>query len=318
MFGRSGKPLPLSGGSRRRALLVEADPLLGELVRLPFHSRLLDGEVLGERYTDAVQEPEQGPLVVLDQVLVDHRERLRAAVVEEFLPGGVVLVDAQLEVVYRGEAEAQPLPADVLVGVPAPLLGLERLPQRDRLAGGVPASDPDEQPQVRQYRPRHVTGTHILQPPRPAREADEVAEVGPHDLGSQHTVLGCSLPKRILQQRLEIGRTPGGVPARRMLGVPATVLAEDVPKLGVVQQRPYLWIVGALEVVARLPRLPSLKQHLEVLCRAARNPRALEGVTQQRAPAARRRADEVRHLRNRHARSSYPNACLSHLPSPLI
>src|SRR5215212_1071775 len=318
MFGRSGKPLPLSGDSRRRALVVEADPLLGELVRLPFHSRLLDGEVLGDGDADAVQEPQHGPLVVLDQVLVDHLERLLAAAVAESLPGGVMLVDAQLEVVYSGEAETQPLLAEVLVGVPAPLLGLERLPQRDRLAGSVPASDPDEPPQVRQYRRWHVAGTHILQPPRPAREPYEVAEVGPHDLGPQHAVLGRSLPHRILQQRLEIGRTPGGVPPRRMLGVPAAVLAEDVPKLGVVQQRPYLRIVGALEVVARLPRLPSLQQHLEVLRRAARNPRALEGVTQQRAPAARRRADEVRHLRNRHARSSYPAVCLSHPPSPLV
>src|SRR5215212_3527387 len=135
MFGRSVKPLPLSYRTRRRALVVEAAPLLGELVRLPFHSRLLDGEVLRDGDTDRFQEPEHGALVVLDQVLVDHPERLHPAAVEEGLPGSVVLVDAQLEVVYRGEAEAQPLPADVLVGVPAPLLGLERLPQRDRLAG---------------------------------------------------------------------------------------------------------------------------------------------------------------------------------------
>src|SRR5215213_8276411 len=154
MFGRSVKFLPLSGCTRRRALVVEADPLLGELVRLPLHSRLLEGEVLRDGDADPFQEPEHSALVVLDQILVDHPERLYPAAVEEVLPGGVVLVDAQLEVVYRGEAEPQPLPAEVLVGVPAPLLGLECLPQRDRLAGGVPAPDPDEPPQVRQYRPR--------------------------------------------------------------------------------------------------------------------------------------------------------------------
>src|SRR5918997_3157978 len=144
MFGRSVKFLPLSCRTRRRALVVEADPLLGELVRLPPHSRLLDGEVLRDDDADPFQEPEHGALVVLDQILVDHFKWLHPAPVEELLPGGVVLVDAQLEVVYRSEAEAQPLPADVLVGVPAPLLGLERFPQRDRLAGGVAASDPDE------------------------------------------------------------------------------------------------------------------------------------------------------------------------------
>jgi hypothetical protein len=39
-----------------------------------------------------------------------------------------------------------------------------------------------------------------------------------------------------------------------MLGVPAAVLAENVPKLGIVQECPYLRVVGALEVVARLSR----------------------------------------------------------------
>ena len=146
MFGGVGKFLPLSGRTRGRTLVVEANPLLGEFVRLSFHSRLLDGEVVGDGDADAVQEPEDGALVVLDQILVDHFKWLHPAPVEELLPGGVVLVDAQLEVVYRSEAEAQPLPADVLVGVPAPLLSLECLLQRDRLAGGVPAVDPDKPP----------------------------------------------------------------------------------------------------------------------------------------------------------------------------
>ncbi len=69
-----------------------------------------------------------GPLVVPDEVLVDHLYGLRAAALEKGPPGGVVLVYAQLEVVYGGEAEAQPLRPEVLVGVAAPLLGLERLP----------------------------------------------------------------------------------------------------------------------------------------------------------------------------------------------
>src|SRR5918998_5437461 len=103
MFGRSGKLLPLSGRTRRRALVVESDPLLGELVRLSLHSRFLDGEVLRHGDADAVEEPQPGPLVVLDQLLVDDPERLHAATVEEVLPGGVVLVYAQLEMVHRGE-----------------------------------------------------------------------------------------------------------------------------------------------------------------------------------------------------------------------
>jgi hypothetical protein len=39
-----------------------------------------------------------------------------------------------------------------------------------------------------------------------------------------------------------------------MLGVSATVLAENVLKLGIVQERPYLRVVGALEVIAWLTR----------------------------------------------------------------
>jgi hypothetical protein len=39
-----------------------------------------------------------------------------------------VLVDPQLQVVYGGKVETQALPADVLVGVLAPLLGLKRFP----------------------------------------------------------------------------------------------------------------------------------------------------------------------------------------------
>src|SRR5829696_1016236 len=109
MFGRSGKSLPLSSGStRRRAFVVEAYPLLGELVRLPLHSRLLDHKVLRNGDADTVEEPEHGALVVLDQVLVDDLERLHPAPVEEVPPGVVVLVDTQLEMVHRGEVETQP------------------------------------------------------------------------------------------------------------------------------------------------------------------------------------------------------------------
>jgi hypothetical protein len=78
-----------------------------------------------------------------------------------------------------------------------------------------------------------------------------------------------------------------------MFGVPATVFAEYVLEFGIVQQRPYLRVVGALEVVARLTRLPRLQQDLEVLVGVARDPRSVEGITQQRAPTARRRADEI-------------------------
>src|SRR5215208_2350323 len=134
--------LPPLRGLGGRALVVQADPLLGEIVRLPLHSRLLDGEVLGNRNAYAVEQPQHGPLVVLDQLLVDYLQRLHATLLEEALPGGVVLVDAQLEVVHGGEAETQAPSAGLLVGVPTPLLGLERLPKRDRLARGVLAPDP--------------------------------------------------------------------------------------------------------------------------------------------------------------------------------
>jgi hypothetical protein len=43
-----------------------------------------------------------------------------------------------------------------------------------------------------------------------------------------------------------------------MLDVSAAVLAQDVLKLGVVEERSHLRVVGALEVVAWLPWLPRL------------------------------------------------------------
>ena len=101
--------------------------LLEELVSLPLRSWGRDYEVLGAGDADPIQNPEYGPLVVLHEILADHLQRLDVALLEVALPGFVVLVDAQLQVAYRCEAETQPLPAGVLVRVPARLLGLERL-----------------------------------------------------------------------------------------------------------------------------------------------------------------------------------------------
>src|SRR5215207_8389885 len=104
-----------------------------------------------------------------------------------------------------------------------------------------------------------------------------------------------------------------------MVGKAATVFAENVPKLGVVQQRPYLRVVGALEVVARLSRSSRLQQDLEVLFRVARDPRAVERVAEQRAPTARRRADEVGEPRHRPVPGQSPQSVHpSHVISPLI
>src|SRR5919199_1041960 len=219
MFGGFGKFSPLLDGLGGLVPVVEADPLLGESVRLSLHFRPGDDEVLGDGDADPVQQPDHGPLVVIDQLLVDDLERLHAAPFEEALPGGVVLVYAQLQVVYRGEAEAQPLPTGILVGVAAPLLGLERLPQRYRLASGIPAVDPDVPPQVGQHRGGHLAGAEVLMAPRPAREADEVAEGGPHDLGPEYTVLGRASPQRLLYKSREVGRAPRGIALCRMLGV---------------------------------------------------------------------------------------------------
>src|SRR5215211_99987 len=94
-----------------------------------------------------------------------------------------------------------------------------------------------------------------------------------------------------------VGRAPKRVPARRMLGVPATVLAQNVSELGIVEQRPHLRVVGALEVVPWLPGLPRLEQDLEVLLRVTRYPRVVERRTKQRAPATRRRTDQIRQRR---------------------
>src|SRR3712207_1247244 len=103
-----------------------------------------------------------------------------------------------------------------------------------------------------------------------------------------------------------------------MRGVPATVLAENVPKTRVVQERPYLRVVGALEVVARLTRPTRLEQDLEVLLRVTRDPRRVERVAEQRAPTARRRADEVRRLRHHRARPPHPNFGSTHALPPLV
>src|SRR5215217_1691749 len=155
---------------------------------------------------------------------------------------------------------------------------------------------PDEPQQVRQYGFGNLAGTYVLHLPRPARQTDEVPEIGPHDLGPQHAVLRRAFPDRLFHQPLEVGRARGSVPPRRMLGVAAPVLAENVPELRVVKERPYLRVVGALEVIARLPGPPRLEQNLEVLLGVARYPRVVERRTQQRAPAARRRADQIREL----------------------
>jgi len=64
-----------------------------------------------------------------------------------------------------------------------------------------------------------------------------------------------------------------------MLGVPAPVLAQNVPELRIIEQRPHLRIVGTLEIVARPPGLPRLEQDLEVLPRVASYPRVIERST---------------------------------------
>src|SRR5215212_1064369 len=208
-----------------------------------------------------------------------------------------MLVDTQLQVVYCGEVEPQTPSAYVLVRVLAPLLGLERFPQGDGLPRRVPATHPDKAPHVGQYRGGNLARTHVRKPPRPACESDEVPEISPHDLGPKHAVFGRALVQRPFYQPLEVGRAPKRVPARRMLGVPATVLAQNIPELGIVEQRPHLRVVGALEVVPRLPGLPRLEQDLEVLLGVTRYPSVVEGRAKQRTPATRRRADQIRQRR---------------------
>src|SRR5215208_3393824 len=208
-----------------------------------------------------------------------------------------MLVDTQLQVVYCGEAEPQTSSAYILVGVFAPLLGLERFPQGDGLPRRVPATHPDKAPQVGQYRGGHLARTHVRKRPRPACESDEIPEISPHDLGPKHAVFGRALVQRPFYQPLEVGRAPKRVPARRMLGVPATVLAQNVPELWIIEERPHFRVVGALEVVARLPGLPRLEQDLEMLFRLTRHPRVIERRAKQGTPAARRRTDQIRQRR---------------------
>jgi hypothetical protein len=204
-----------------------------------------------------------------------------------------VLVDAQLQMIYRRKAETQALPANVLVGVLAPLLGLERFPQRDGLAGGVTTTHPDEPPQVGQNRGWYLAGEYIGRG-RPPRQPDEVTEIGPHDLGPKHAAICCTLPQRFVHQPLEVRRAPVGVAPGRMLGVPATILAQDVPELWIAEERPHFRVVGALKVVARLPLPPRLEQDLEMLFRVTGYPRVVERRAKQRTPAARRRTDQIR------------------------
>src|SRR5215212_11644849 len=159
-----------------------------------------------------------------------------------------MLVDTQLQVVYCGEVEPQTPSAYVLVRVLAPLLGLERFPQGDGLPRRVPATHPDKAPHVGQYRGGNLARTHVRKPPRPACKPDEVPEVSPHDLGPKHAVFGGALAQRVFHKLLEVRWGPGRIPLRRMLGVPSPILAQNVPELGIIQERPYLGVVGALEV----------------------------------------------------------------------
>src|SRR5215210_214463 len=277
MFGRSGNSILSARFSRQRARRTDGPtPRRARQPAASFQARRRqNSQVWGCRCLRATTT--RSP-VILDEILVDHLHGPYATRFEEVLPGGVVLVDAQLEVVYRCKAETQAPSPYILVGVLAPLLGLEGLPQRDGLAGGVPAMHPEEPPQVGENGGRHPAGGDAGSG-SPACQAYEIAEVGPHDLGPQHAVLGRALFQCPLHQSLELGRPPGRVPTRRMLGVPATVLAKYAPELGVVQKCPHLGVVGALEVVARLPGLPRLQQDLEVLRRMARDPRVVERRT---------------------------------------
>lgn len=80
----------------------------------------------------------------------------------------------------------------------------------------------------------------------------------------------------------------------RMLSVASSVLAEHVLKLRVVQKRPYLWIIGASEVVARLPGLSCLQKNFEVLLRTTRDLGIAQRLGEERASTTRRCADKVR------------------------
>ena len=124
---------------RAAALLDEAlRPLLRAPVGLAAHRRVGDRDV--GRLPDVLEHAAHGRVRVAREVLVGDAVRLDAALGEPRVPRAVVLLQPALEVGDRALVVDR-LAAGGVAVLGAPLAGLDRAPERDRLAELVAAAD---------------------------------------------------------------------------------------------------------------------------------------------------------------------------------
>jgi hypothetical protein len=245
-------------------LLEAGDPALRAVVALPRQRRV--GDVVGG-HAEMVQHVPDRFLVRRDERLVLHAQRLDAVGGEPGGPGVVVRRDLRPQVVDAAPVVDR-MGALLRPGVPRP--GLDGPPQRDGLGDLVAARHVDPAKVAEARREAH----EAIRAGRGAEAGEQVVEVVPHELGSEHAVRSGPLLEVARQLEVEVG-----------LGrVAGTRLREEVEHRGVH---------AAVEVLPRLAGEPRVSQALEVLFRLARDSGRGEGFAEQRRTAPRSGADEV-------------------------
>ena len=235
-----------------------------------------------QRQAERVEHRTQAGVRLRREVLVDDRAgQLDARRGEPRPPGGVVGLEARRQVLDGAPAEHDgAVGRRLLVGAPRPRL--QGAPERHRLALLVPA--------------RHVQVAHAgecgvehgrrvaVRSVRGRVEVpDQAREVAPHDLGPEHAVRR----RRDRADALEVlvERRRAALLELRRLVVDGRALAQDRGDLALPDRR---------EVLSGMPRAAGDGEQLEVLLRMPGDAGRGQQVAQERAAAARRRADEVR------------------------
>ena len=122
-----------------------------------------------------------------------------------------------------------------------------------------------------------------------AEQVRKVAQVTPHELRAEDAVRGRSLLERPVEVAAIVAGVPEGV---RGPHDPVGHLAEG-------EALDDVRMTLAIEVLVRPPRHAGMAQRFEILLGMASDAGLIEELAQQRAPAAGRRADEVRQRRHR-------------------
>ena len=231
----------------------------------------------GLRQSQVHEHPADGAVHVAHVVLVDELERRQPAIGEEGAPRRVLVGEQRGEVRdRRARVDGRRLRRARL----APGLRLQRAPERDRLAQDVAAADPDPVRRC-EHRERIVT----------SGELGDVGELVPHDLRPEDAVRGAPVAQRAREVRLPVQAVQRGVRRRRR-------------GRGVREQPGDVRVADVGEVVERRGRDAGGGSRLEELLGMPGDAGGLQRLAQQRAAAALRRADQVRHLTG-----TSPGAC---------